>query len=226
MKIEKISDNQIKCTLFRSDFEDRHLTIKDFFGGSEKARKLFADVLREAGSEFDFYAENVPVMIEAIPAARDSLTVIITRVDDAEEASNRFKNRPRAEELLASLEKLMGAFADDKVAEESVSYNTESQKEKSACRAFVYRDLREVKTACAVLSHIFYGESSLYRHPSSGQYYLTLTDKIIDSETFDMICNSIVEYGMQVGGSSCAEAYYSEHYETVYKDNAIAMVTK
>lgn len=221
MKIERVSENQIKCTLYRSDFEDRHLTIKDFFGGSDKARKLFADVLREAGDEFDFYTENVPVMIEAIPAARDSLTVIITKVDDPQEAANRFKARPKAEEIMRSLEKILGALDIDRnIFPDEDDDDDDDSDETASSRTFGFRDLACVKQACEVLSRIFRGDSALYLNPASKHYYLVLKNEPAD-ESFDRVCNSVVEYGIQIRHGGNSESYYKEHYDTVFPSGAI-----
>ena len=36
MKIEKINENQIRCTLTRADLEDRHLKISELAYGTER----------------------------------------------------------------------------------------------------------------------------------------------------------------------------------------------
>ena len=41
MKIEKISDNQIRCTLTRADLADRQLQLSELAYGTEKAKSLF-----------------------------------------------------------------------------------------------------------------------------------------------------------------------------------------
>ena len=41
MKIEKVNDNQIRCTLTREDLASRHLKISELAYGSEKTRALF-----------------------------------------------------------------------------------------------------------------------------------------------------------------------------------------
>ena len=41
MKIEKINDNQIRCTLTRADLADRQLKLSELAYGSEKAKSLF-----------------------------------------------------------------------------------------------------------------------------------------------------------------------------------------
>ena len=54
MKIEKINENQIRCTLTRADLEDRHLKISELAYGTEKAKSLFHDMMQQAAFEFGF----------------------------------------------------------------------------------------------------------------------------------------------------------------------------
>ena len=46
MKIEKISDNQIRCTLTRADLADRQLQLSELAYGTEKAKSLFRDMMQ------------------------------------------------------------------------------------------------------------------------------------------------------------------------------------
>ena len=85
MKIEKINENQIRCTLTRADLEDRHLKISELAYGTEKAKSLFHDMMQQAAFEFGFEADDIPLMIEAIPSSSDSIVLIITKVEDPEE---------------------------------------------------------------------------------------------------------------------------------------------
>ena len=79
MKIEKLSDNQIRCTLTRADLAERQLQLSELAYGTEKARSLFHDMMQQAAQEFGFEAENMPLMIEAIPSSSDSIVLIITK---------------------------------------------------------------------------------------------------------------------------------------------------
>ena len=90
MKIEKLSENQIRCTLNKSDLAARQLKISELAYGSEKAKKLFQDMMQQASYEFGFEAEDIPLMIEAIPVSTDSIVLIITKVEDPEELDTRF----------------------------------------------------------------------------------------------------------------------------------------
>ena len=90
MKIEKISDNQIRCTLSREDLIDRELRISELAYGTEKAKALFRDMMQQANYEFGFDAEDIPLMIEAIPVSPECLVLVITKVEDPEELDTRF----------------------------------------------------------------------------------------------------------------------------------------
>ncbi|MFW5671891.1 MAG: adaptor protein MecA, partial [Acetivibrio ethanolgignens] len=90
MKIEKISDNQIRCTLSKKDLLERELRISELAYGTEKAKALFRDMIQQASYEFGFEAEDIPLMIEAIPISPDSLVLVITKVEDPEELDTRF----------------------------------------------------------------------------------------------------------------------------------------
>lgn len=90
MKIEKINDNQIRCTLTNEDLIDRELKITELAYGTDKAKKLFHDMMQQASNEFGFEAENIPLMIEAIPLNADSIVLVITKVEDPDELDTRF----------------------------------------------------------------------------------------------------------------------------------------
>ena len=90
MKIEKINDNQIRCTLTKEDLESYQIRISELAYGTEKAKSLFRDMMQQANFEFGFEAEDIPLMIEAIPLNPDCIVLIITKVEDPEELDTRF----------------------------------------------------------------------------------------------------------------------------------------
>lgn len=90
MKIERISDNQIRCTLNKNDLLDRELRISELAYGTEKAKALFRDMMQQASYELGFEAEDIPLMIEAIPVSPECLVLIITKVEDPDELDTRF----------------------------------------------------------------------------------------------------------------------------------------
>lgn len=89
MKIERISENQIRCTLTSEDLASRQIRISELALGSEKAKNLFRDMMQQAHLEFGFEANDIPLMIEAMPSA-SGIVLIITKVDDPEELDHKF----------------------------------------------------------------------------------------------------------------------------------------
>ncbi|SFQ21250.1 adapter protein MecA 1/2 [Lachnospiraceae bacterium XBB1006] len=98
MRIEKVNDSQIRCTLTKEDLAERHLKLSELAYGSEKAKNLFRDMVQQAAFEFGFEAENIPLMIEAIPLSTDAIILIITKVEYPEELDTRFSQFSAASE--------------------------------------------------------------------------------------------------------------------------------
>ncbi len=90
MKIEKVNDHQIRCTLTKADLADRELKISELAYGTEKAKELFRDMMQQASIKFGFEADDIPLMIEAVPLNADCIVLIITKVEDPEELDTRF----------------------------------------------------------------------------------------------------------------------------------------
>ena len=151
MKIEKVNEQQIRCTLTREDLANRELKISELAYGTEKAKTLFRDMMRQAAYECGFEAEDIPLMIEAIPLNSECIVLIITKVEDPEELDTRFsKFAPSvhedddcdedaveladilsdgADEVLNMLRKMSGSDMQESSAKTSASpANTQPQK--------------------------------------------------------------------------------------------------
>ena len=98
MKIEKVNDNQIRCTLTKEDLADRQLKLSELAYGTEKAKVLFREMMQQAAYEFGFEAEDIPLMIEAIPLSADTIILIITKVEYPEEIDTRFSKFSEGDE--------------------------------------------------------------------------------------------------------------------------------
>lgn len=90
MKIERLNENQIRCTLNKSDLASRQLKINELAYGSDKAKELFRDMMQQASYELGFEAEDTLLMIEAIPVSSECIVLIVTKVDNPEELDTRF----------------------------------------------------------------------------------------------------------------------------------------
>lgn len=113
MKIEKVNDHQIRCTLTREDLADRELKLSELAYGTEKAKDLFRDMMQQASFEFGFEAEDIPLMIEAIPLNSECIVLIITKVEDPDELDTRFaKFAPSVHEDGDALEDVLDTIAE------------------------------------------------------------------------------------------------------------------
>ncbi len=113
MKIEKVNDHQIRCTLTREDLADRELKLSELAYGTEKAKDLFRDMMQQASFEFGFEAEDIPLMIEAIPLNSECIILIITKVEDPDELDTRFsKFAPSVHQDDSSLEDVLDTISE------------------------------------------------------------------------------------------------------------------
>lgn len=137
MKIEKVSNNQIRCTLTKQDLADRELKLSELAYGSEKAKDLFRDMMQQASYEVGFEAEDIPLMIEAIPVSEDCIILTVTKVENPDELDTRFsKFSAEADEVTtenteAALQKGADEILDlyRRIQEEKLRY--EKQKEEN-----------------------------------------------------------------------------------------------
>ena len=121
MKIERISDNQIRCTLNKEDLEGKETLLSELAFGSEKAKGLFRELMNKAATELGFEtSEDNPLMVEAIPVSKECLILVITRVDNPEDFREHYKKLPKSllagqlagadEDILSNLPDLLSDF--------------------------------------------------------------------------------------------------------------------
>ena len=90
MRIERLNEFQIRCTLTNFDLSIRNLQVNDLAYGTDKTGDLFHEMMNRASAEVGFEIEDAPVMVEAIPMANESVMLIITKIEDPEELDTRF----------------------------------------------------------------------------------------------------------------------------------------
>ena len=227
MKIEKLNDNQIRCTLTRADLADREIKLSELVCGTEKAKSLFQDMMQKAHSEFGFETEDMPLMIEAVPASSDSIVLIITKVDDPEELDHKFSKFGAtldSDKKRHFLEKLEGAeeILDliNKV-KDAVSEPPKPVVDEPKIRLFSFSTLDGVINAARLLKGLYDGANTLYKDAPNDVYVLALTQSQHTSSEFNKICNMLSEYGNSEKFVTASEAYMEEHFEPVIKDKAV-----
>lgn len=243
MKIEKINDNQIRCTLNKSDLASREIKISELAYGTQKAKELFRDMMQQAAYEFGFEAEDIPLMIEAIPVSPDCIVLLITKVEDPEELDTRFSKFAPAKdeeddeseesendvfELINDMNNLINHvkdIANSKANTTDGSATSEQQKptKEHLAKCFKFNSLNEAITVCHFCTGLFNGESSLYKS-NSNQYYLYI--EAVKSLDFAKVCNVFSEYSTTVRTNYSAKSYYNEHFECIIPNGAVEKLSK
>lgn len=248
MKIEKLSENQIRCTLNKSDLAARQLKISELAYGSEKAKKLFQDMMQQASYEFGFEAEDIPLMIEAIPVSADCIVLIVTKVDDPEELDTRFskfapfKGKEQsntieldgADNIIDIFQKLYeakvkSAQKKEKTAPSDTPSGDTAQSSPSAdvnlIRLYEFDTLDDVIAAAHGLNSYFTGENTLYKDLSDSSYKLVVHQSSCSPEEFNRICNILTEYGSGRAFTLSGEAFLKEHGELI-SESALQQLTQ
>ncbi len=234
MKIEKINENQIRCTLTREDLISRELKISELAYGTEKAKNLFRDMMQQANFEFGFEAEDTPLMIEAVPLNSECIVLIVTKVDDPEELDTRFARfapsvtedaEDNNEGLSEPMEEVLDLFRKWKEpAPPALPGDAEeAPPAKDSNRSLIFRmdSLQQVMSAASVTGAHYKGESTLYKDPASGKYLLVLKQNGIPDNTFHRICNTISEYGTPRRSAAASHLFLEEHCETLIPSQAL-----
>ena len=255
MKIEKVNDNQIRCTLTKSDLADRELKISELAYGTEKAKNLFRDMMQQASYEFGFEAEDIPLMIEAIPLNSECIVLIITKVEDPEELDTRFsKFAPSlhddeqsaednalakgADDVLdlfrriqeGRLESVRAAEAEAAARAQQeaaqVSEAPASSPDVDVTRIFSFASLNDVTRLSHILNDYYHGVNSLYKNNTNGRYMLVISKTEHTPEEFNKVCNILSEYSSPERFAAAGEAYLEEHFEPVIRDKAIQSLSQ
>ena len=224
MKIEKVNENQIRCTLTREDLASRELKISELAYGTEKAKSLFRDMMQQANFEFGFEAEDIPLMIEAIPLNADCIVLIITKVEDPEELDTRFSRfAPSVTEDSdeSTADEVLDLFR--RIQNEEAAAETPAPEENDAVRSRLFRmdTLNQVINAAVVAAGHYHGFSTLYHEEGTDGYYLILTQGEEDREVFDRVCNVISEYGIPKRSTPASLTFLEEHCSTLIAKYAL-----
>lgn len=239
MKIERINDNQIRCTLTSFDLSVRNLNLGELAYGSEKARGLFREMIQKASNEVGFEAEDIPLMVEAIPLSNESVMLVITKIEDPDELDTRFARfSPMSEEdsdalsdlaseLLEGADGLMNLLGGGPlpISEDLETPDTKTDASRtSSIRVYTFESLDRISEAARAVGGIYQGVNSLYKKPGTFQYFLVLKDNGSDSLDFSRVCNILAEYGTKIHHQYSSEAYYKEHYEVVASNKALQIM--
>ena len=220
MKIEKISNSQIRCILTGEDLASRQLRLSELAYGSEKARALFRDMMEQAAIQCGFDAENYPLMIEAIPLGSDSINFAPSVQKDA--LPSQEPPSPLAQ-LLSSLKENSGGSPGPAAGGKSPDETMKERREALlTSRVYSFETMADVIRAAKVLSAAYTGRSSLYRDEKTGTLYLLLKMSGLEEVgAMQSTLAALSEYGHLEKVSPARQQYLVTHCTPVCSANAL-----
>lgn len=251
MKIEKVNEQQIRCTLTKEDLAKRQLKLSELAYGTEKAKSLFKDMMEYASNEFGFEAEDIPLMIEAIPMSSECIVLIITKVENPEELDTRFsKFMPQLhsstedfEEMLSEItghdEEVLDLFKkiqENHMPKSKTESNIKTLKvsdtkndEDVMINVYVMYTFDSLSTLTKISKmsvNLFNGINSLYKDSKNNRYILVITNNECEKSSFNKICNMLSEYGEMITNPGLSEAFIKEHHSPILVNNALQTLAK
>ena len=244
MKIEKVNENQIRCTLTKEDLASRQLKISELAYGTDKAKSLFRDMMQQASFEFGFEANDIPLMIEAIPMNAECIVLIITKVEDPEELDTRFSRFAPSVHETDDMEEIDGDSSKDEVLDlfrkiqqseqpkeskpesldiPAVASDSEKELPKTLIRLFQFNSLGPIMRLSSHIPEIYTGSCVLYKD-IHGHYLLLLTHSSENAESFNRLCNMASEYGAFKKVLSTTPAYLEEHCQVIIAQDALKVL--
>lgn len=239
MKIEKINDNQIRCTLTKEDLEDRDIKISELAYGTGKTRELFQDMMRQANDDFGFEVNDIPLMVEATPISSEGIVLVITKVDNpeaTEEHLSKFFSKELKDEIKEKLKESIFSHFDDSEMEledfeeikDQYQYNDNTsdsdagqQEDSLLYSIYAFNSLNDIIAVARMVAPFYKGDSSIYKSPFNNKYYLSLCMEINEEKNLNRICGILTENGVRETPTYVKELFFMEHYDEIIADKAI-----
>ena len=209
MKVERISDTQVRVTLYSSDLSDRNINLSELEYGTDKSIKLFREMMEQAVAECGFKFPNSPLMIEATPLSTDSLMIIISVIDENSltQASgmNFIKEIGKIKEY--ARRNLDGAKGRIKKMPQDNSL------------IISMPSIDEAAYAVSRITSVFSGESSLIK--KDGSFFLVIEHNQENKPSIKKIEAILSEYGKRHASNSLFISHLKEHGEVIIAEFAV-----
>ena len=208
MRIERISDEQIKFILNKDDLNFHNLKVTDLAHGNAKMHDLFREMMTQAMLEHDFNTDpSTPLIVETIPLPNECIMIVVTKAAEREYIESKFNPAPRARDERKYKRK---SFIEPPAAQ--------AEGREAPVFIYVFRTLDEVGAAAARLNGSFRGPNSVYKNQN--KYYLVLHNEGNRNkmEHFEAV---LMEYGQRHSSSAVYKLHLDEYGEVIVSHPAI-----
>ena len=187
MKIEKVNENQIRCTLTKQDLADRQINLRELAYGSEKAKGLFHDMIQQAEAGDEELFSNTGAVGNVERKGADDILELFQKIREAK-ASPESENAQQTE-------------APEEVPEVPADLT----------KMFEFTTIDQVERLAHVLVNYYNGRNDLFKNEKKNRFYLVINKDDHTPEEFNKVCNIICEYAQQKNYNPAVGAYFAEH---------------
>ena len=240
MKLERMNEQQIRCTLTSEDLKARKLKISELAYGTDKARSLFRDMMIKAADELDFEVEEEPLMIEATPINSECIILTVTKVEDPEELDTRFARfapdliEDKYDEDISGTDDMSLFQGIEELAESMFGKGDQDVKPAppevtenlNLTRLFSFDSMGDMISLAHVIASDYDGENSIYRDSRNNKYLLMIAQSGMDVMAYNRICNIISEYGESEKNLLATQAHLDEHCELIIGGHGIQQLSQ
>ena len=200
MKIEKISDDTIKVTVFLADMIKWNVSYDTLLPKDPDSSEMFWDIIHRATEETGIKFENCRLVIEAMQKDKDSFILLITK-----------KNLSEKEQKKPTRYK----------------YQNKNKKtgDKQSVLVYSFKGIEEV-TAFAknnlYYCFLFDGKNSIYRVDNEIKLVVEIIPEL--KEYVASFNDRVCEYANIMRASYLYSAYLKEHIKPILENNALKII--
>ena len=205
VKIERISETQIRFVLMTQDLEERDIRIAELSYASDKTQQLFGEIMQLVQTEYEFTEESTPLMFEAMRMGVDNLVVVVTKISNSAEAEQRLNLIPQA--------KTECKFKRNGFIEQPPTVGEDSHS------MFSFADIDAVAAGIKRICDHFKGPSAVYKMES--RYYLTLQNETEDDLSTKELEAILYEFGQKHVSNMVSKQYLAERGEVIIASDAV-----
>lgn len=203
MKIEKITENQIRIILKQEDFKNKSLDIQNLLLTNPESQSLFLEILDKAKKEVDFDTDGHKLLIEAYFQNDDIFIFTITKYIESENTS---KTKTKTKQYLT-------------VKKKNHNFNT-------SCYNYQFNTFEDFCVFCDYIKKNnninlkgLFKTSILYFYNNT--YYLSIDGINTSHESINSFHSSLLEFSTFLTYTINFNYKLKEHGKVIIKNNAI-----
>jgi len=209
VRIERVSETQIRFILMNDDLAARDININELHYGSEKTQHLFREIMQLLQDECDF--RSTQMMMEAKWDSDGKVVVTVTKLAEPGREEDSFDLMPAAHSH--------GRFKRAGLIEPPETADAEESQS-----IFSFADMEMAAAAAARLHPDFEGPSRLYK--LEGRYYLWFQNETDDERTTPELELILHEFGQKHISGNLSQNYLEERGEPIIKTDAVGKLNR